>query len=241
MNTYFIGTSGWSFPEWLGGFYPSNLNSKKWLTFYSSYFNCVEINATFYRSFKDETYFKWYNEVPDTFQYILKAPRSVTHTQLLQDPNNHLSQFWQSAQLLSNKLGLILLQLSPRIPYNINLLRRTLIHFDRPDKIAVEFRSKHWLTEETKTLLKEYGAVFCCADSPTTPLFYWQTANSNYFRLHGRTKWYKYNYSKSELKMIANLIKQCSHTQISTTYIIFNNTMSGDAPWNALEMMELLQ
>ena len=241
MTTYMIGTSGWSFPEWLGGFYPSDLKNRQWLKFYSSNFNCVEINATFYRSFKDQTYLKWYNEVPENFRYILKAPRTVTHLQLLKNINEDLMRFWGSAQLLTNKLGLILLQLSPHQPYELNLLRQTLAQFDQPEKIAVEFRDAKWLTAETKSILEEYNSIFCNAESPKIPLIQWKaTSNTNYFRLHGRKKWYAYKYSKNELKEIANIIKQLSNHKTDLTYVIFNNTMSGDAPWNALEMMELL-
>jgi uncharacterized protein YecE (DUF72 family) len=158
----------------------------------------------------------------------------------LKNIDNDLMQFWHSAQLLTNKLGLILLQLSPRQPYELSLLRQTLAQFDQPEKIAVEFRDLKWLTDEIKILLKEYGCVLCNAESPKMPLVHWRTSNTNYFRLHGRKKWYSYKYSKDELKEIANLIKQLTDHKTDLTYVMFNNTMSGDAPFNALEMMELL-
>lgn len=241
MTTYMIGTSGWSFPEWIGNFYPSDLKRRQWLKHYSSFFNCVEINATFYHSFKEQTYLKWYNEVPENFHYILKAPRIITHLKLLKNINDELTQFRHSTQLLTDKLGLILLQLSPQQPYELNLLRQTLEQFDKQEKVAIEFRDMKWFTDETKILLEEYDAIFCNAESPKIQLIHWRpTSNINYFRLHGRKKWYAYKYSKNELKEIANLIKQLTDKKTQFTYVIFNNTMSGDAPWNALDIMELL-
>jgi uncharacterized protein YecE (DUF72 family) len=237
---FLVGTSGWSYSHWKGVFYPQDLPQSKWFGFYAQRFGTVEVNATFYRTFKDETYRKWYENAPESFRYVLKTPRFITHRKYLVDAGESIKRFCESASLLKEKFGMFLLQLAPGTPYDPDRLKTALQAFENPGKVAVEFRHKRWLTEETRQLLRELGAVFCVVDAPKTELLDWVTSDSAYIRLHGREHWYSYDYSTRELHEIADLAKRMAESGANRVYVFFNNDLDGYAPKNALELMGML-
>lgn len=238
---YRIGTSGWSYPDWKGRFYPEDLAQSRWFEYYAKIFSTVEVNATFYRTFKDQTYQKWYDRAQDHFKYVLKAPRIITHRKYLKDVEADVQKFWHSVSLLKEKFGLILLQLAPATAYDPELLKKSLIAFENPRKVAVEFRNKKWFTSEIKEILKEVGAVICNADSPKIELTDWLTSDIAYIRLHGRKRWYAYDYSAEELREIRDLADRLSKQGAKEIYIFFNNDFEGNAPMNALTLLEMLE
>lgn len=238
---FFVGTSGWSYPHWKGVFYPEDWPKSKWFAYYTGEFPSVEVNATFYRTFKDQTYHNWRSRAPEGFVYVLKAPRLITHRKFLKDSEEQIKAFCKSAALLEDKLGLILLQLAPRTPYDPARLEQALRAFDDPAKVAVEFRNEQWLTEETKELLSKVGAVFCNVDSPQAELTDWVTSDSAYIRLHGRRRWYNYDYSARELQEIGLLAKRLAKLGARDVYIFFNNDADGCAPRNARLLLEMLR
>jgi uncharacterized protein YecE (DUF72 family) len=237
---FYIGTSGWSYDHWKNKFYPGDLPKTKWFTHYCKYFSSVEINATFYRRFKDQTYIKWKNQVSPGFRYVLKAPRIITHRKFLINVEDDIKTFSHSASLLEDKLGLILLQLAPRTKYDPELLKKTIFLFANPTKLAIEFRNNQWLNDEIYKILKESGAVYCNADSPKTSLIDWITSETAYIRLHGRKNWYSYNYSDRELAEISSLVNYYTEKGIKRIYIFFNNDFEGNAPRNAFSIMDML-
>jgi len=237
---FLVGTSGWSYDHWKKLFYPEDRPKSRWFDYYVKKFPTVEVNATFYRFFKDSTYHKWRDTAPGKFVYVLKAPRLITHRKYLKNVEDVIKSFWNSAALLEKKLGLILLQLAPATPYDPELLKKALKTFRDPKKVAVEFRHKKWFTEEIKNMLKESGSVFCTADSPKTELMDWVTSDEAYIRLHGRKKWYAYNYSSKELGDIAALAKKMARRGAKKVYVFFNNDFKGYAPKNALKLREML-
>jgi uncharacterized protein YecE (DUF72 family) len=238
--TYFIGTSGWTYDDWNGPFYPQNLPRSRWLEYYASQFSTVEINATFYGTFKDQTYQNWRKRVPPDFSYVLKAPRLITHRKYLLEAEEQIKTFWNSVLNLEEKLGLILLQVAPDTPYDLERLERALLAFPDPQKVAVEFRSKIWQTGETFNLLTCLGAVYCSADAPGYELVDWLTSKTGYIRLHGRHSWYSYNYSEDELQEIARFARQLGAQGAQRIYIFFNNDYHANAPHNARRLAEIL-
>ena len=142
---------------------------------------------------------------------------------------------------MKEKFGLILLQLPPNTPYDPDRLNEALLSFGDPRRIAVEFRHKKWLTEETKTLLHEIGSIFCNADSPKTELTDWLTSDIAYIRLHGRESWYGYEYSARELKNIVELMQRMVRAGAKQIYVYFNNDLAGFAPKNARRLIELVK
>lgn len=238
---YFIGTAGWNYPDWRGIFYPKHLPQKKWLAFYQDNFSIVEINATFYRFFKKEIFIKWRLAAEKNFKYIIKVNRNITHIKRLKNCKRLIKQFCQDVALLEDKLALILLQLPPSMPYDINRLKIALLQFDDPTKLVVEFRHKKWLTEETKNLLTSIGCTFCIADSPATKMVSWVTSQKAYIRLHGRTKWFNYKYSYLQLKNIINFAKHLPEQGAKKVYILLNNDYYAYAVQNARYLQKFLK
>lgn len=237
---FFIGTSGWSYDHWKGVFYPQDLPKSRWFEYYARQFSTVEVNATFYRTFKDSTYQKWYNQSPDNFRYVFKAPRLITHRKYLKDCEGIVKSFWNSASLVNEKFGLILLQLAPKMPYEPQLLKNALDAFGDSKRVAVEFRNEDWFTDEIRDLLTDSSAIFCSIDSPKNDLMDWVTSEAAYIRLHGRKRWYRYTYSDKELREIADLAKKMTEKGAKQIFIFFNNDFEGKAPKNALSLKKML-
>jgi len=238
---YFVGTSGWSYNHWKKLFYPEEWPKSRWFEYYCQIFTTVEINATFYGTFRDETYEKWYRNSPPEFTYVLKAPKLITHRKYLSNVNDDIKKFDTSAAILKNKYGMILLQLAPAMPYEPERLKKALLAFANPSKVAVEFRHKKWLTGETKAVLAETGSAFCIVDSPQLPLLDWLTSKNAYIRCHGRSSMYAYDYPDQDLTEIAELASQLKSNGADKVYIFFNNDYNGYAPKNALTLIDLLQ
>lgn len=236
-----IGTSGWTYDHWKGLFYPADLPKSRWFDYYATKFPTVEINATFYRTFKDQTYHKWRDRAPAGFTYVLKAPKLITHRKYLEGVEGEIRGFWRSASLLENKLGLILLQVAPGTPCDLGRLKSAILSFGDPRKVAVEFRNKKWLNNEVRNLLIDLGAVFCNPDSPRGKLTDWATSDVAYIRLHGREHWYSHNYTAAELQEIKELASRMGENGAKTVYIFFNNDFEGYAPKNAMGLMEILK
>ncbi len=237
---YFIGTSGWTYDHWRGSFYPQDLAKSRWFDFYAGQFNAVEINATFYRAFQDQTYLKWKARAPEIFRYVLKAPKTITHRKLLRESEPDIRAFSRSAGLLGEKFGMILLQVAPSQPYDPGLLLAALQAFDDPGRVAVEFRHPRWYNPEIERLLSSAGAAFCNVDSPRQDLTEILTSNRAYLRLHGHEHWYASDYSDEELAGIAELARRLVSRGAEEVYIFFNNDIGGYAPANALFLQKTL-
>ena len=237
---FFIGTSGWTYDHWKGCFYPENLAQKLWFDYYASHFSAVEVNATFYRTFENQTYQQWRQHAPQGFGYVLKAPRLITHRKCLVDVEEDIKVFYQSCDLLQEKFEMILLQVAPNIPADLRRLQKALLAFPDPARVAVEFRRPEWLNQTTMDLLEDVGATICNVDSPQHTLTDLLTSDRAYLRLHGRKHWYSYNYSNNELREIANLARELGKRGAKRIYIFFNNDYEGFAPANAMVLIKLL-
>ena len=239
-GTFFIGTSGWTYDHWKGNFYPAGMTRSHWFGYYKQKFNAVEINATFYRSFSDSTFEKWKARAPKGFGYTLKAPKVVSHRKLLRDVEEEIHGFCRSAELLGDAYKMILLQISPEMPYDHGLLRSALQVFPDPGRVAVEFRAGYWFNPHTESLLSSVGAVFCNVDSPRQRMTEVLTSERTYLRLHGREHWYASNYSTEDLQRIAEISRRLVDRGASQVGIFFNNDYGGYAPANALSLASLL-
>jgi uncharacterized protein YecE (DUF72 family) len=237
---FLIGTSGWTYSDWKGKFYPETLSKKEWFQYYTQHFHVIEINATYYRWFPPRIFIKWREAAPKHFLYVVKVPGIITHQKKLLYCHQEIKQFCQLTKLLKNKLGLILMQLPPSMPYDLPRPKAALSAFDHPQKVVVEFRHPRWITEEAKELLKEMGSIFCVTDSPAIKLQYCLTAKIGYIRLHGRTEWFDYDYTKQQLKEIARLAKTMRQHGAKQVYILFNNDIHAYAPKNAAFLQDLL-
>lgn len=228
-----IGTSGWTYTHWRGLFYPSGLPQRRWLVHYAAHLDTVEVNATFYRSLKPDTFRKWAETTPEGFLFALKAPRSVTHVRRLRDIRELLEGFYQRASLLGSKLGPILFQLPPSLPYDGSLAQDFLAALDPGRLHAVEVRHDSWLCDAFFQKLEEYRLAFCISDTAGRyPFCEVLTAPFAYVRLHGSRVLYRSAYTKEELRGWAERIR----TWRRPTFLYFDNDFEGNAARNAIEL-----
>ena len=155
---FYIGCSGWSYDAWLGHFYPSNLEKSKFLHYYGSVFDFVEIDSSFYRAPNLFVVKRWAKLTPDNFRFTAKMPRSITHEKRLgAESERDLAYFFQVMQPLKSKLLAILIQLPPSLTAKEGLKKlEALIHLlDSNFRYAIEVRNKSWFTPEVYKLLSE--------------------------------------------------------------------------------------
>lgn len=160
-----VGTSGYSYKEWKGTFYPEDLPASKMLSFYAQHFRSVEINNTFYRMPEASTLERWASEVPGDFTFVLKAPQRITHSKKLVGAEGDVAFFLETAAALGEKLGPILVQLPPFLKCDVERLRTFLALFPRNVRVAFEFRHASWEDPAVHEVLREHRAALCAADT----------------------------------------------------------------------------
>jgi uncharacterized protein YecE (DUF72 family) len=238
-----VGLSGWSYSNWRGAFYPPDLPSRQYLEFYAQKFLTTEINSSFYRLVRPQTYQKWTQLVPQDFVFAVKANRLFTHTRRLQGVEEPWQHFVQAVRTLGSHLGPILLQ----FPQSFKRDEHRLADFlqmakaDTEDlRLVCEFRHESWFTEEIYCLLHHYGIALCLADSPQYPRRDVLTSDFTYCRLHGRTELFASTYSVAELAYEAQQLLRHRKAGVDV-YVYFNNTMRGHALSNARTLLALLK
>jgi len=178
------GTSGFSYKEWLGKFYPDKLPADQMLHYYAGHFATVEINNTFYRMPAEAMLANWAEQVPEPFSFTLKAPRRITHELRLKECEAHVAEFLRRAQSLGAKLGPLLFQLPPFLKKDLPRLRDFLALLPGGQPAAFEFRNDSWQDEEVYAALRAKGAMLCYTDTDegdSPPVV--ATAHSAYLRL----------------------------------------------------------
>jgi len=178
-----IGTSGFSYKEWLGSFYPPKLARSKMLAFYAERLPTVEINYTFRRIPRPEQLQGWAAQTPEGFRFALKAPERITHHARLKNADADLTRFIASALALGVKLGPVLFQLPPGFKRDIPLLNDFLLLLDRRLTAAFEFRDKSWFDDSMLEALRAKGAALCIAESDKLASPIERTADQVYVRL----------------------------------------------------------
>jgi uncharacterized protein YecE (DUF72 family) len=188
------GTSGYSYKEWKGSFYPEDLKAEEMLRFYAGRFRTVEINNTFYRMPAESMLARWREEVPIDFSFALKAPRRITHDKRLRDAEPDVTEFLRRAASLGDKLGVILYQLPPQLRKDLPKLEQFLAGLPADRRAAFEFRHDSWLDDAVYAALQARRASLCIADTDAgdTPLV--STSEVGYLRLR-RTQ-----YSDADLR-----------------------------------------
>ncbi len=236
---YFIGCSGYFYWGWKGRFYPEDLKPNQWFKYYSSVFDTVEINSTFYHFPKGTTIKKWYKDSPEDFVFSVKVNKSITHLKKFKDTQDLINQFYQVvSQNLKEKLGTFLFQLPPSYKYSKINFERLIKQLNPDFKNVIEFRHKSWWNEEVYKSLEENNLCFCSISSPNLPEDLVKTSDFGYVRFHGKDSWYKYDYTKEELENWAEKIKKAGFKEC---YIYFNNDFYAYAPKNALKLKDILK
>ncbi len=237
--SFYIGTSGWSYSSFKDVFYPQELTSKDWLKFYSSHFNTVEINVTFYRTPRPFTFKKWYEETPKDFVFSIKAPKIITHNKKLREVEESLKTFFKSLIPLQEKAKVVLFQLPPSLKYEKILIENFLKLLSEDYRYVIEIRHLSFHNEEFVELLEKYKVCLCFSDCGSRyPSWYERkTTDFLYLRLHGSPQLYVSNYEKERLKTYAEIIQKYKP---SLAYVYFDNTVQGYAVLNALTFKDLL-
>jgi uncharacterized protein YecE (DUF72 family) len=164
------GTSGYSYKQWKGRFYPEKIKEAEMLGFYAGRFPTVEINNTFYRMPSPEILRKWADQTPEGFTFVLKAPQRITHQKRLGDVGADVAYFLDAAGTLGPKRGPVLFQLPPYMRKDVGRLQSLLDRLPGSPPAALEFRHASWFDDEVREVLRGKGAALCLADTDEEPL-----------------------------------------------------------------------
>jgi uncharacterized protein YecE (DUF72 family) len=242
-----IGTAGFSYEDWLGNFYPQFCPRADLLRYYSSQFDTVELDVTFYRIPLEKTVRKWADSTPQGFRFAAKFPRSVTHEGEVPDRLEQAKRFVSVARCFGDKLGALLLQ----FPYGFkpdsgDTFKRLVEVVPSDMPLAVEFRHRGWLTEEWFDWLRARNIALCLVDHAWMPRLSVRTADFQYIRLLGDQKKLVDDFTSIQLDREDDLLwwrdlMLESGEHASDTYVYVNNHYSGHAPTTAGRMMDLVE
>lgn len=167
MAQLFVGTSGWAYPSWKPGFYPEKLAQTKFLPYYASQLNTVEVNLTFRQLLKDTTAQKWISQTPENFRFSIKAHQVLTHIKRLKNTEEFLRRFLSTIEPLAaaGKIGPVLFQLPPNMKADLEVLKAFLVTVPRGVRAVFEFRNQSWFVDEVFSLLKDHNRALCVAET----------------------------------------------------------------------------
>ncbi len=233
MAQLYAGTSGWAYPSWKPDFYPAKLPQAKFLQYYATQLNAVEVNFTFRQLLKETTAQKWITEVPAGFRLSVKAHQVITHIKRLQKTEDFLPRFLSTVEPLARaeKLGPLLFQLPPNLKVDATLLAGFLTSLPRSVPSAFEFRHASWFTDEIFDLLKAGNRALCVAESEERVTPDVVTADFCYYRHR------KPSYSPEERRVMIGRIQE----HLSADRNVFAYFKHEETPEGAKYAVELLK
>jgi uncharacterized protein YecE (DUF72 family) len=230
-----IGCAGWTIPRQSGDKFASG---ESHLARYSQTFNCCEINSSFYRPHKKETWERWAASVPADFQFSVKVPKAITHEAKLNCSREVLSAFLEQIEFLREKLGPVLLQLPPSLAFDLSTATKflSLLREEYSGDVVCEPRHASWFCEQVDDFLREYKVARVAADPACVPDAIRPGGSSSlaYFRLHGSPRRYYSAYDEDFLTKLAMKLENLKAG--GRVWCIFDNTASGCAAQNALDL-----
>ena len=224
------GTSGFSYKEWKGPFYPEKLPAKDMLSFYATRLNTVEINNTFYRLPKQETLELWASLVPEDFRFSIKASRRITHIKRLKNVQDETEFLLASLKALGARLGVILFQLPPFLRKDVDLLDAFLDLLPDKTPAAFEFRHASWFDEDIFERLRDKSLALCTADTEKAAGEVTSTTRWGYLRLR------RSDYSDEDLRSWAKRIRTENWDR---AFVFFKHEDEAAGPRFAERFMEL--
>jgi len=233
MAELFAGTSGWAYPNWKPAFYPEKLAQKKFLGYYSTQLNTVEVNFTFRQLVKETTIQNWLRETPNNFRFAVKAHQVITHIKRLKGTSDFVPRFLATIEPVAaaGKLSAVLFQLPPNLKFDAELLRDFLATLPRTVPAAFEFRHESWFVDATWELLRENHVAVCVAETETRNTPDVVTAEFTYYRFRKPT------YTPEERQAMLGRIEE--HLAAGrNVYAYFKHE---DTPEGALYAAELLK
>lgn len=266
-----IGISGWTYPLWRGTFYPEGLSTKREFEYATERFSTIEVNGTFYRLQKPDTFRNWYDNSPDYLKFAIKGNRYITHVKRLKDPAPMLANFFATGPLeLQEKLGPILWQFPPNMKFNadrfkeffellprtpkeaISLARKHDLQIEGDDTLvarskaklryAVEIRNDSFKDDKFIDLLREHEIAYVIADTAGRWVYAEElTADFVYMRLHGYKELYSGGYTEEALDEWASKIKKWNQNGEKDIFTYFDNDAKVNAPYDAASLMQRLR
>jgi uncharacterized protein YecE (DUF72 family) len=236
MNGLHVGVAGWSIPRAIVDAFPSEGSA---LQRYAAVFDCAEINSSFYKPHKPETYARWAASVGKDFRFAVKLPKAITHEARLVGCEALMDGFAGEVGALGSKLGCVLVQLPPSLALELPVARAALsalrTRFDC--LLACEARHGTWFGEDATALLREFGVTRVIADPAVgEPGPYVATSPTAYVRLHGSPRIYWSSYEPERLAQVREWL-----SAQPSAWCIFDNTASGAAMANALDLLPALR
>jgi uncharacterized protein YecE (DUF72 family) len=230
MNWH-IGCSGFHYKEWKDVFYPKGLAQKKWFDYYSTRFDSLELNVTFYRFPRVSFLQNWYMKSPAHFLFAVKVPRLITHYKKFSEVKELLADFYGTTREgLNEKLGPVLFQLPPNMPFTEEKMQQIIENMDASFQNVVECRHASWWNKKVFSAFEKHKISFCSISYPGLPDEVTATTDTIYYRFHGTPKLYYSSYPQKTLKKTIDSILK---TTVKTVYVYFNNTAGPGAIENA--------
>jgi uncharacterized protein YecE (DUF72 family) len=239
MSALRVGCSGWQYKHWRGHFYSNDVPASRWLEYYASQFDTVEINNSFYRLPEAHSFDTWRERVPPGFLYAVKASRYITHMKKLKDPRAPIALLYSRVTHLGSALGPVLYQLPPRWPLNLERFKAFLRTLPPRFTHVIEFRDPSWYVEAVFDELTAFGVALCLHDMEGAPTGLRVIGPAVYLRFHGPAK-YSGRYPSKRLATTAAWCAERLAEQIPV-YAYFNNDIGGHAPRDAIRFRELVQ
>jgi uncharacterized protein YecE (DUF72 family) len=226
-----VGTSGFSYKEWKGSFYPEDLPAKEMLSYYAARLSAVEINNTFYRVPQQAVLESWAAQVPENFRFTLKASQRITHFKRLKEVESETKYFVEIASALGNHLGVILFQLPPNMKKDLERLAAFLEILPATMKATFEFRHPSWLEDDVLALLSSRNYPLCISDTDEMPVTHIdRTADWGYLRLR------RVKYSRA---VLSEWLKRIKAQKWNETYVFFKHEDEATGPKLAAEFLKL--
>ncbi len=229
--TIHVGTSGYSYKEWKGSFYPEKIPANEMLRYYSERLSTVEINATFYRMPQSSMLETWLEQVPPTFRFSLKASQRITHFKRLKETDEETKYFLETAAVLGDQLGVVLFQLPPNMKKDLPRLETFLTQLPLTTRAAFEFRHPTWFDDDVLALLRSQNRPLVVSDTDDLPTMHIdKTADWGYLRLR------RVNYSEENLVEWAARIRAQNWQE---TFLFFKHEDAGTGPKLAAQFLNI--
>ncbi len=231
----FAGTSGWAYANWKPDFYPAKLASSKFLGYYASRLNAVEVNYTFRHLLTEKTISNWLAQTPTNFRFCIKAHQALTHVRRLKNTADFLQRFLSSVEPLAaaDRLGVVLFQLPPNLKGDAALLDDFLAAVPRALRASFEFRHESWFSDEIFEVLRRRNAALCLAESEKLETPDIATADFAYYRFR------KPEYSDAERRQIARKLSAASGAR--DIFAFFKHEENPQSALNAVSVLAAAQ
>jgi uncharacterized protein YecE (DUF72 family) len=230
MNLY-VGTSGYSYKEWKGSFYPEKLPAKEMLSYYASRLPAVEINNTFYRLPQKSMLENWKEQVPENFRFSVKASQRITHFKRLKDVAEETRYLIEAVSVLEDRLGVMLFQLPPNMKKDFPRLEIFVNLLPAGTRAAFEFRHPTWFDDDVLELLRSKNQALCISDTDDLPASRIdKTADWGYLRLR------RVEYSTTNL---AEWLGRVRDQNWNEAFVFFKHEDEGTGPKLAAQFIDL--